>query len=65
MRAIVRLVLIGSIALAGATAMSATPAQAGPPATFCHWGSQYYPHGWAGVLDGRLMECSYGVWHMM
>ncbi len=64
MRAFARLLLLGSIALAGATAATGTPAQAGPPATFCAWGGQYYPHGWAGELDGRWMECYYGLWHM-
>ena len=64
MRTIARIVLISGLAVAGLTA-TAVPAVAGPPATQCEWGGQWYPHGWSGELSGRWMECSYGLWHMM
>lgn len=64
MRTLRLLLIIGVATAAGMTA-AAVPAQAQKPGTMCEWNGTWYPHGWSGVLDGRYMECSYGVWHMM
>lgn len=63
MRIIVRLALIGFVAVTGAVA--AAPVQAKPPALDCQYAGQWYPNGWTGTLDGRWMECSLGLWNMM
>ncbi|MDI1463551.1 hypothetical protein QEZ54_21445 [Catellatospora sp. KI3] len=64
MRTLRLLLIVVVTAVAGLTATT-VPAQAGKPATMCEWNGAWYPHGWAGELSGRYMECSYGVWHMM
>ena len=65
MRILYRLMLIIVLTLAGLTA-TVTPATAGQPARDCvdsH--GTWYPHGWAGYVDGRWTSCDNGVWHMM